>query len=220
MKLARTFIFLCLSVWATAYSFDSKEANETLPEMPFKKSLTLTSVLLFDAPHKDVDSVAQLTSKLSNYAILEAQAEKVVEPLRDARKRLKKIIADTTFKNEQDLNNVFDQIKKETDQIAAHNLEEMQRDRLIKFNENGKPVLGSKQYEVLLQAAKEYQKQQLELQKHPLFSQLQTARKELKPLMYAFLKQNYPSVQQIQEAFNEPIKKVNIFLNAMPMDKK
>lgn len=217
MKLLK---FLVVSLFLFNFGLESIESGSNqqkyvLPEMPYKKSLILTSVLLFNSPHKDVEFVKLLISKMSNYEILESQAESIIEPLRSSRKAYKQILVKTVFKDDADLLNVTQQLKEDTDEITSHNIEELHRDKLIKFNSNVSPVFGSEQYKEILYLAKKYQLQQFELQKHPLFQKLETARSELKPLMYEFLRQNYSSLLQLQEGFNEPVTQVNNFLNAM-----
>lgn len=207
-------IFAFLTVAALTCNTGFCFGNE-LPEMPFKKTLTLTTVLFYNAPQKDTEAVTKLANSLTNYITLQSQAEEVVKPLMATRRAFKQIVAETTFKNEQDLKQVVDQLTKDTDKLASHNIEELQRDKLIKFNASVEPVLGSTKYETILKAAKSYQQQQFELQKHPLFPKLEESMKTLKPLMYAFLKENYNSVEQLQKDFNKPIDQVNIFLDAM-----
>ncbi len=208
-------VFLVFNLESIECIPKSNQQEFILPEMPYKKSLILTSILLFNSPHRDVEFVKLLVSKMSNYEILESQAAEIIEPLRTSRKTYKEILIRTVFKDETDLLNVKRQLTQDTDEITSHNIEELHRDKLIMFDNDASPVFGSEQYKEILSLAKKYQVQQFELQKHPLFQELETARTELKPLMYEFLRQNYSTPLQLQEAFNEPVIQVNNFLNAM-----
>lgn len=183
-------------------------------EIPFKKSLTLTSVLLFDSPQENPELVNELGAKLTQYAVLESRAKAVLNPLVMARKQYKQMVSKTVFKNKQDLEKLMAQIRKETDEDTAHNISELLRDHLIQFDENVEPVSTSAQYSTILELAKQYQRQQTNLKKHPLFGDIEEARKELKVLMHEFLHKNYSTIQQLQEDFNVPLDKVNTFLNA------
>lgn len=217
MKLLK---FLVSSLFLFSFGLESVESGSNqleyvLPRMPYKKSLILTSILLFNSPHKDVEFEKLLINKMSDYKIIESQVESIIEPLRSSRKIYKQILVRTVFKDEADFLNVTQQLKEDTDEITSHNIEELHRDNLIKFDNDALPVFGSEQYKEILCLAKKYQAQQLELHKHPLFQELEAARLELKPLMYEFLRQNYSNPLQLQEAFNEPVTQVNHFLNAM-----
>lgn len=184
-------------------------------DIPFKKSLTLTTLLLFDSPQENTKMVAELGTKLTDYAILESKAKEVVKPLVTARKKYKQTVSNTIFKNDQDLKNVIKQIQQTTDENTAHNIQELYRDNLIQFNEHLEPVASSVQYTNILEVAQQYQSKQFELKKHPLFAVIEKARQELKVLMNDFLHKNYKTIQQLQEEFNVSVKKVNVYLNTV-----
>jgi hypothetical protein len=211
MKLLRFAPVLFISVSALAFSADKEE----LPEMPFKKSLTLTSVLIFKSAYPDEEKITKLANTIAQYASLESKAEEVVHPLIETRKALKQAAMAATFKNSEDFNQVYELLKKNTDDLAAHNLQELQRDKLIRFDEKAESVLGSNQYAAILAAAKKYQTAQIALQKHPLFMQLEQTRIELKPLMHDFLKKNFSNIDELQKAFNNSIQSVNVYLDCL-----
>jgi hypothetical protein len=194
---------------------EKTRGSKALPkDIPFKKSLTLTTTLLFDTPYEDTKMVKELTDLVSNYMVLESKAISVVKPLKKARKDLKTAVQDTIFKNGQDLNSVIAALTQDTDEETAHNLQELHRDKLIKFDATAKEVLASDRYNVIKTKALKYQATQKELKANPLFAEIESVRKKLKPLMHQFLLENFKTMQDLEKAFNEPIDKVNVYLRA------
>lgn len=220
MKLVNYFVVAMLTLNLNAFAFeveesDTKRTFTAIPEMPFKRALIITTTLLYNEPQRNTEGAIDLAVKLSNYEILENKAEEVVRPLRESRRVLKQTIKNATFQDEQDLKNVFNQLKIDTNEDTAHNIEELQRDDLIHFNHDAQPVYKTKKYDSILEVAKIFQQNQMKLQKHPLYGKIEEARKELKPLMMKFLRQNYANVEVLQQAFNDPVQQVNDYLNAL-----
>lgn len=221
----QVFFLLLLSACAITFHLkafeERKNLQETaLPKMPFKKSLILTSVLLFSSSCKDIELVESLTSKMSNYIILESRAEKSQTPLRATRKLYKQTVLNLAFKDEEELLKVIQQIKEDAGEMTSHPIEELQRDTLIRFDKDASPIIGSTRYAAILSSAQRYQAQHAKLIQDPLFEELQAARDELKPLMSLFLRQNYTTLEQLQEAFNAPVDQVNVFLRALQASNK
>jgi len=195
-------------------AFASSQEIALPDNLPFKRSLIITSTLLLNSPQNDPEKVAELSSKIADYAVLEAKAKSVVEPLRAARKTLKDAAQKITFKDIDDLKAVTLQLQKDTDELVSHNLIELHRDNLTQFDESTLPVLHSKEFAQLLEAGEKYRDLQTELQKHPLFEDIEKTRRELKRLMNSYLHENYASLQELHKAFNDAAQSVNIYLEA------
>jgi hypothetical protein len=96
-----------------ASSLGATEQQRALPsEFPYKKSLTMASVLLATDPQENTQLVKKLSEMMSKSAILESEILLVKNPLRKARKDLKVIAGSISFKDEQDLEHVIDHITK------------------------------------------------------------------------------------------------------------
>jgi broad specificity phosphatase PhoE len=173
-------------------------------EMPFKKSLLLTSLLLVNSTQKDMGLVAKLLSAITEYKAAEAAIEDAQGKAREARKAFKKHIEGCSFTKE-----FFESLKRALCTEAENNLKELERDGRITFDANAKKP-DSDQIEhltALLKAASD------RVVEHPRYGEFKKARKALNPLMDQFLKSNYANIQAMQTEFNDVVRDVTDYLN-------
>jgi len=199
----------------------SKIMQTNLPEkMPFQKTISLTTLLLFNHSCKDTKLVTDLTSKLAQYAILQSQSLLGTEQIKQSRRAYKQLVVKTTFKDVQDFNNLVEKIKKDVDETAVGPIEELARDKLVQYDENlVQSASNLEQCQKILLNAKTYHNLNVEGKNKGEIKELKAKKKELKKVMQQFLKSNYDTVQQLQKAFNEPVEKVNNYLNALQIEK-
>ncbi len=202
-------IMVSLSVVSVAHGMEVTPLPE---KMPFMKSLTMTSILLHTGTHEDTDLVEKLSQKLGHHSIVQSKVSALLKPVRKCRGELKRVVKGITFKGEQDLDNVIALITQEVGKKAASSIEELKRDKLITFDASGDAISESN-YTAIKKAALKLVEADQQLKTYPLWKELKQARKELLPLMDAFLRSKCNNLEELHAAVNNPIARVNDYLN-------
>lgn len=215
MKLFKLFVFFLPTM--TLINCINADQKTPLPEkIPFGKCLPLTAMSFFRSHSDDTEMVTTFMNNLAECMIIETKAADVIRPCKQAWRGLKAMIADTVFKDEQDLLKVCEQLEKDMGtSLAWRSIKETQRDKLERFDATAPAIFGSETYEAIKAATKDFLVRHEAYRTHPLIEKIKAARGKLKKFMRAFLQQRYTSAEEMQADFHKSIKHVNQYLDGI-----